>query len=136
MDIEVRHFKKADTEAIKAIYDQPHVVEGTLQQPYQSCDMWHARLQDVGKHFICHVAVVGEKVVGKMSVHTIDNPRRKHVASLALAVCSSMQGKGVGHALMSAGVALCDNWLNISKVELQVYIDNERAIALCKKAWI
>jgi putative acetyltransferase len=44
-----------------------------------------------------------------------------------------MQGKGVGHALMSAGVALCDNWLNISKVELQVYIDNERAIALCKK---
>jgi L-amino acid N-acyltransferase YncA len=75
MDIEVRHFEKADTEAIKAIYYQPHVVEGTLQQPYQSCDMWHARLQDVGKHFICHVAVVGEKVVRQMSVHTIDNPR-------------------------------------------------------------
>jgi putative acetyltransferase len=133
MNIEVRHFENADTEAIKSIYDQPHVVEGTLQQPYQSSDMWSSRLQDVGKHFICLVAVVDGKVVGQMGVHTSDKPRRKHVATLALAVCSSVQGKGVGHALMNAGVELCDNWLNIRKIELQVYIDNERAIALYKR---
>lgn len=66
-------------------------------------------------------------------LHTIDNPRRKHVAVLALAIFSSAEGHGVGRALMSAGVKLCDNWLNVRKIELQVFVNNERAIALYKK---
>jgi putative acetyltransferase len=133
MEIQIRHMETSDVEAIKAIYDQPHVVEGTLQQPYQSVADWASRLESL-KNFVCLVAVVEGKVVGQLGVHTFDqNPRRKHVAMIAIAVCASVQGKGVGNALMSAGVDLCDNWLNIRKIELQVYIDNEQAITLYKK---
>lgn len=52
MNIEIRHFEKSDVEAIKAIYDQPHAVAGTPQQPYQSIDMWASRLESVGKSFV------------------------------------------------------------------------------------
>ncbi|MDJ0806126.1 MAG: GNAT family N-acetyltransferase [Gammaproteobacteria bacterium] len=132
MEIEIRHIEKSDVEAVKDIYDQPHVEEGTLQLPYQSTDMWMSRL-DALTNFIGLVAVVDEKVVGHLGVHTTDRHRRKHVASLVIAVCASVQGKGIAKKLMSAAIDLCDNWLNIRKIELQVYVDNERAIALYKK---
>ena len=41
--------------------------------------------------------------------------------------------KGVGTALMQAAVELADKWLNVSRLELEVYTDNEPAIKLYKK---
>ena len=133
MDIKIRHFEKSDVEAIKKIYDEPHVVDGTLQLPYQSVEMWEARLESVGKNFICLVAEVEGNVVGQLGVHTIDRPRRKHVAILAFAVSKKIEGMGVGSALMKAAIELCDNWLNVRRIELQVFQDNERAISLYRK---
>ena len=38
------------------------------------------------------------------------------------------QGKGIGTQLMQAAVDLADKWLNLSRLELGVYPDNEPAI--------
>jgi putative acetyltransferase len=43
------------------------------------------------------------------------------------------QGKGVGTALMEAAVDLADKWLNLTRLELEVYTDNAPAIRLYKK---
>jgi len=43
------------------------------------------------------------------------------------------QGKGAGTALMQAAVDLADKWLNLARLELDVYTDNEPAIRLYKK---
>jgi putative acetyltransferase len=43
------------------------------------------------------------------------------------------QGKGVGTALMQEAVNLADKWLNLIRLELEVYTDNEPAIRLYKK---
>ena len=43
------------------------------------------------------------------------------------------QGKGIGTALMQAAVDLADKWLNLSRLELNVFFDNEPAIKLYKK---
>lgn len=40
------------------------------------------------------------------------------------------QGQGVGQALLAAAIDLADNWLNLSRLELTVYIDNPAAIKL------
>lgn len=40
------------------------------------------------------------------------------------------QGKGVGKALMQAGIDLADKWLNLTRLELEVYSDNDAAIRL------
>jgi len=37
------------------------------------------------------------------------------------------QGKGVGTALLKAAVDLADNWLNLLRLELTVWTDNEAA---------
>src|SRR6185436_6242636 len=61
------------------------------------------------------------------------SPRRAHVRHIGMAVRSEFQGKGVGNALMSALIEVADNWLNVSRLELTVFTDNERAIALYRK---
>jgi putative acetyltransferase len=41
-----------------------------------------------------------------------------------MAVRDDWQGKGVGTALMEAALDLADNWLNLTRIELRVYVDN------------
>jgi putative acetyltransferase len=41
--------------------------------------------------------------------------------------------KGVGTALLQAAVDLADKWLNLTRLELEVYIDNKPAIRLYEK---
>jgi putative acetyltransferase len=50
-----------------------------------------------------------------------------------MAVPSAWQGKGVGSALMSVLCGFADGWLNVIRLELTVYSDNERAIALYRQ---
>jgi putative acetyltransferase len=40
------------------------------------------------------------------------------------------RGKGIGTALMQAVIDLTDRWLNLTRIELTVFTDNESAIAL------
>jgi putative acetyltransferase len=50
-----------------------------------------------------------------------------------MGVKDNFAGKGVGSALLQTAVDLCDNWINIKRLELTVYTDNEQAINLYKK---
>ena len=43
------------------------------------------------------------------------------------------QGKGVGTALVRAMIDLADRWLNLTRIELTVFTDNEPAVALYRK---
>ncbi|HET6971680.1 MAG TPA: GNAT family N-acetyltransferase, partial [Phenylobacterium sp.] len=49
------------------------------------------------------------------------------------AVHDAWAGRGVGTALMAAVVDLADNWLQVRRLELSVYADNARAIALYER---
>jgi putative acetyltransferase len=53
--------------------------------------------------------------------------------AIGMAVHSAWQGKGVGSALMRALCSLADGWLNVTRLELTVFTDNERALALYRK---
>jgi putative acetyltransferase len=50
-----------------------------------------------------------------------------------MSVRDDWQGKGAGSALLQAAIELAERWLNVSRMELQVYTDNQPAIALYKK---
>ena len=50
-----------------------------------------------------------------------------------MAVHDAFTGRGVGTAMMAAALDLADNWLNLRRVELKVYADNARAIALYER---
>ena len=109
------------------------VYEGTLQLPYPSREQWRRRIaENDGSYKL--VAVSGEHVIGMLGLDTFPNkPRRRHVGVLGITVSDAWQGKGVGKALMEAAIDLADNWLNLMRLELEVYSDNEPAIRLYER---
>jgi putative acetyltransferase len=43
------------------------------------------------------------------------------------------QGQGIGTALLKAAVELADRWLNLRRLELTAFVDNDVALRLYKK---
>ena len=48
-------------------------------------------------------------------------------------MAAAWQGKGIGDELMRRLLDRADNWAGYLKIELTVYVDNARAIALYRK---
>jgi putative acetyltransferase len=131
--LEIRRAEADDCNAIYEMFRSPKVYEGTLQVPYPSREQWRRRISETdGRYHL--VAVSGEHVIGMVSVHTFpDRPRRRHVGGIGISVTEAWQGKGVGKALMQAAIDLADKWLNLTRLELEVYADNEAAIRLYER---
>lgn len=134
-NISIRRIEPNDYEAVQRIFTGPRVVYGTLQLPYPSLNMWQKRLAEPPEGFISLVACVGEnEVVGQLGLHTFPNrPRRRHAGQIGMAVRDDWQGKGIGTALLQAAIELADRWLNLRRLELEVYADNVPAIRLYEK---
>jgi putative acetyltransferase len=130
----VRRTEPGDYEALRRIFSGPRVISGTMQLPFPSAEMWRRRLAEPPEGLFSLVACVEDEVVGDISLHTSATRwRRRHVGSIGMAVRDDWQGKGVGTALMEAVLDLADNWLNLTRIELHVYVDNAPAIALYEK---
>jgi putative acetyltransferase len=134
LEITVRRTEPDDYRALHRIFSGPRAVAGTLQMPLPSAEMWRKRLSEPPEGLYSLVACVEEEVVGSLSLeNTPTRWRMRHVASLGMAVRDDWQGRGVGTALMEAALDLADNWLNLTRIELRVYVDNAAAIALYEK---
>jgi putative acetyltransferase len=73
-----------------------------------------------------------ERLVGAAGLHR-SKGRRSHAAWLGVGVADDVQGQGVGSALIEALIDAADNWLDIRRIELTVYHDNEAAIRLYER---
>ena len=132
--ISIRRAEPSDYEAMQRIFTGPKAVWGTLQLPFPSIEVWRKRLAEPPEGFFLLAACAGDEVVGQLGLHTVPNrPRRRHAGQIGMAVRDDWQGKGVGTRLMQAGIDLADNWLNLRRLELEVFVDNEPAIRLYKK---
>lgn len=130
----VRRAEPEDFEAVRQIFARPRAVWGTLQLPFPSAELWRKRLAEPPEGTFNLVACAGDQVVGQLGLHTFPlNPRRRHVGQIGMAVRDDWQGKGAGTALMQAAIDLADKWLNLSRLELEVYTDNEPAVRLYRK---
>lgn len=127
----IRAYEPDDVPAITALFNQRGVAAGTLQVPYMSVAERRERYAP-SETLRMLVAEIDDKVVGEGSL-SLYRLRRKHVGSIGMAVDESFQGRGVGTALMGALMDLADNWYNLRRVELTVYIDNPHAIYLYQK---
>jgi L-phenylalanine/L-methionine N-acetyltransferase len=134
LNFQIRRLEPADYEAVYQIFCGPRAVWGTLQIPFPSAESWRKRLAEPRDGSYHLAASFGNELVGQLGIDTFANyPRRRHAAELGMAVRDDWQGKGVGTALMQAAVDMADKWLNITRLELQVYTDNEPAVQLYKK---
>jgi putative acetyltransferase len=133
-DIKIRRAEPDDYASVYEMFCCPKVIAGTLQLPYASREEWKRKLADPPQGRYNLVAVAGEQVVGLLGIDTFPNkPRRRHAGTFGISVHDDWQGKGVGASLMKACLNMADNWLNLHRLELEVYADNEAAIRLYEK---
>ena len=133
MEITIRTADPSDAEAILKCYTAPLAARNTLQIPYRSLESVREQLTKSGEGDHLLVAEIVGEVVGVIGLHTSSRPRVNHKAEVGMMVRDDWKGKGVGAALMQAVIELADKWLNLTRIELTVFTDNESAIALYRK---
>lgn len=131
--IVIRRQEPDDAAALHEVYSQPRVIWGTLQLPHPSLHQWRSRSVDEPRGMVRLVACAEERPVGSLAIWTMSSPRRRHAGEVAMAVHDGWQGRGFGHALLEAALDLADNWMDLSRVELQVFTDNEPALRLYQR---
>lgn len=129
-EISIRRATPDDAAALQRIYAQMDTQASTLQLPYPSLQMWQQRLNALSPATYSLVACIDDEVVGQLTLQPIENPRRRHCATLGMGVDERYRQRGVGRALLAAAVDLCDNWLQVTRLELTVFADNAAALAL------
>lgn len=131
MPITIRAVEPDDVAAIQRIHSCDKVVAGTLRLPHESVDFWRRRLTDNSPGVYSLVACDGDEVIGQIALVTYQN-RRRHAGHIGMAVHDDHHRRGVGKALLREAIRMSDGWLNLRRLELSVFVDNDAAIALYK----
>jgi putative acetyltransferase len=132
-EIIVRRGEPRDVAQIRDLYAERVAYADTLQLPYPSLEVWEKRLGTAADGVTCLVAVRDTEVLGQLSLEVLQRPRRRHAATIGMGVKAAARRSGVGSLLLAAAIDLCDRWLDVSRIEIEVYTDNDAALALYRK---
>lgn len=131
-NFKIRRQEPEDALALHEVYSQPKVIWGTTMLPHPSLHLWK-KAADEPRGVTRLVVSTDEKVVGNIALIMAQSPRRRHSAEVAMAVHDDWQGQGLGYALLSEALTLADNWMDLHRIELEVYTDNERGLRLYER---
>ena len=131
--ITIRPLRLTDADDIHELMHMPNVLGGTSLLPSTTAHTWQTIIEDWVQNERMHIFVadIQGKVAGIINLH-IGTGRERHVGDIAMAVHDKHQGQGIGKMLMLTIIDLADNWLNLVRLEMDVYTDNERALRLFK----
>ncbi len=114
--ITIRPLRLTDADDIHELMHMPNVLWSMSLLPSTTQEEWRLTI---------------EQWIRNEHVH-VGQGRSKHVGNLFMAVHDKHQGQGIGKMLMLTVIDLADNWLNLVRLKLDVYTDNERALHLYK----
>jgi len=128
----IRAREPQDMAEITELLNQPKVVWGTLQLPFTSVASRIKHFESTPSGWTPLVAVIGGRVIGSATLHRLEG-RRGHVGTIGMSVHDEFSGRGAGSALLGALIEQADRWLGLGRIELTVWSDNFRAIALYER---
>lgn len=139
--LRIRHAEPSDYAGVSATMATRSAYAGTLQLPMSSVESRRERMAKPDPERFLLVAEVRDpamhdaafEIVGHLGLDLAPGLRRRHAVGLGMAVRDDWQGRGIGSALMSAAIDRADNWMNVLRIELTVYTDNEAACALYRR---
>ena len=128
--IVVRSYEPTDATALATVLNQPSVYGGTLQLPFQSAadvaERW-SKADPLRKRLV--VEVDGHAVaMGWLTL--VASPRLRHTGHVGMLVSEPFQGRRLGGRLLDSLVELGERWCGVLRFELEVWVDNLRAIRL------
>jgi putative acetyltransferase len=130
----VRALAEQDHHAIHEILISRSVIEGTMRLPHAAARETTERLAP--RSGTVHlVADIDGCPVGVLELVTWpDEPRHRHVGEINLvAVHPNWVGRGAGRALIDAALELADDWLNLRRLSLVVFVDNSVAVEMYRR---
>lgn len=131
--IVIRAARPADCEGIAALGDNPGYRWGTLRLPYRTPEAIRKWIESIDPaNNISLVVEHSGRIIGNGGFERHQG-RRSHVASLGMGLHDDFHGRGIGSRLMRELIGIADDWLNLRRIELTVYVDNVPAIALYKR---
>ena len=136
MSAVIRRALPSDAAGFARVMADPRVLGGTLQLPHPSEEFWRSRLAEPpeGQVRLTLAAERSGEVVGWGGLYAAGlSPRRRHAATLGIAISVDAQGQGVGTALMAALCDYADAWAALLRIELTVFADNAVAIRLYQR---
>lgn len=136
LDFTIRPVRIEDAAAVNEIRRMDGVRENILGIISERLTRSEDFIKGLSKNDHLLVAEVEEKgmkkVVGMIGMNVSSNPRLRHSASVGIMVHVDYQGKGIGTALFKKVIDLADNWLMLTRLELTVFVENDRAVKLYK----
>ncbi|WP_017518507.1 GNAT family N-acetyltransferase [Pseudomonas nitroreducens] len=132
-EIHIERCTEQHIEALTALYNEPAVARQVLQMPYQAPALWRKRMCLDEEGLVTLAAMHQGELVGTATLDKCIRLRRSHAGSIGMGVAVAWQGRGIGSRLLAELLEIADNWMNLRRVELTVYSDNEPAISLYRK---
>jgi putative acetyltransferase len=128
----IRAREPGDWSEIADLMELPKIRWGTLRLPYTRKDQWRKMMENPPDTMTGLVAVLDGRIVANAGLSR-STGRRSHVADIGMSVHDDFQGGGIGSSVLAALIDVADNWLNLRRLELAVYVDNEPALRLYRK---
>lgn len=138
MEFMIRPVKTGDGAGINELRRMKGVFENTHSIPSERIKRNEDGIANLDNNVHQFVAVTkdqngNELIIGTAGLYVDSNPRKRHCASIGIMVHKDYQRIGVGAKLMESLIDIADNWLMLIRIELTVFIDNEKAISLYKR---
>ena len=132
--LELRAAEIDDAPGVAALYRDPSVYGALLQLPFPRESYWRERLASGDPDNLHLLALVDGQIAGHAYLgRPLPHARRRHAGAIGIAVDPAFQRRGIADALMVALIDRAENWMQMTRLELEVYVDNTAAIALYRK---
>ncbi len=130
----IRPIRVSDAAELNAMRIMPGVQEtisGIYSERVSFSEEYIKNLTPSDYVFIAEVLINGDfNTVGFASISIKDSPQNRHEGVFGVMVRTEWQGMGIGRKLIDKVIDLADNHLNLKRVELVVFADNNDAIRL------
>jgi putative acetyltransferase len=128
-EVEIRPVRPEDAEAIHQLRLLPSIIDNTMAIPSERVADARRRVESAGPDDHVFVAVVDGQVVGMAGLH-VGARKLRHTGDVGMMVHDQFQGRGIGRELLEMLLHVADNFLGLTRVQLEVFPDNVRAIRL------
>ena len=132
-DIVIRAARPGDCEGIATLANLPGYRWGTLRLPHQTPEATRKMIENNAPGSVVLVVEQDGRIVGNGGLERFQG-RRAHAACLGMGVHDDYRGRGIGARLLRELLTIADDWLDLKRIELTVYVDNAPAIALYERS--